>query len=254
MSQMMSRFIVGNWKMYKTTREAVQYIEELAPLVQGASAHLFLAVPYTSIGSAAQCAKQTNLQIGAQNMHDAREGAFTGEISSLMLKDAGASFVLLGHSERRRLFHESEAMIQKKVARALQDDLRPILCVGEALEERERVKEVLERQLLSALEGVPLEEAAKIFLAYEPVWAIGTGQAATPEIAGEAHSYLRSLLTRLLGKKIGNHIPILYGGSVTPDSSHRLMQQADIDGLLVGGASLDPKTFAAIVQRIEKTK
>ena len=184
-------------------------------------------------------------------MHDAREGAFTGEIASLMLKEAGASFVILGHSERRSLFGETDEMIHKKLVRALQDDLLAVLCIGESLEEREsgKTEEILKRQLLAALEGVPKEDLGKILIAYEPVWAIGTGKSATALLAQEAHAFIRSVLCELFGKRIGNKLPILYGGSVKPENAGQLIEQADIDGLLVGGASLDPKTFAAIAMQ-----
>ena len=251
--------VIGNWKMYKTAREAADYIDSLNPLVEGCQAKLFLAVPYTSIAPASQCAKLTKITIGAQNMHDVREGAFTGEIASLMLKEAGASFVILGHSERRTLFGETNELIHKKVVRALKDDLPPVLCIGENAQERkeERTHEILKEQLISALAGIPKEDAEKIMVAYEPVWAIGTGETATASIAQEAHCYIRSVLRDLFGESAGDQIPILYGGSVKPNNVHLLMQESDIDGVLVGGASLDPKTFAAIAMQctpIERTE
>lgn len=244
-------YVIGNWKMYKNAREASDYIEALVPLIENCQANLFLAVPYTSIASAAAAAKNTKIVVGAQNMNDAREGAFTGEIASLMLKEAGAAFAILGHSERRTLFNETNETIHKKVVRALQDDLRPVLCIGETLQEREagKTEEVLKEQLLSAIQGVPKEDAEKMIVAYEPIWAIGTGKTATPDIAQEVHAYIRSLLDELFGKRASNKIPILYGGSVKPDRAFLLMQEADIDGVLVGGASLDPKTFAAIAMQ-----
>ncbi len=251
--------VIGNWKMYKTAREATDYIDSLNPLIEGCSAKLFLAVPYTSIAPASQCAKLTKIAVGAQNMHDVREGAFTGEIASLMLKEAGASFVILGHSERRTLFGETNELIHKKVVRALKDDLLPVLCIGENAQERKEGKthEALKEQLVSALAEIPKEDAEKVIVAYEPVWAIGTGETATPAIAQEAHFYIRSVLRDLFGEKTGDLIPILYGGSVKPNNVHLLMQESDIDGVLVGGASLDPKTFAAIAMQctsIERTE
>ncbi len=241
-------YAVGNWKMYKTVREAVSYLEELLPLIEGCEANLFLAVPFTSIASLALEAKQTPVAIGAQNLHEEKEGPFTGEISALMLKEAGAVFVLIGHSERRTLFGETEERIHRKVIRALQDDLQPILCVGESLQEREegRTEEALKRQITSALQGVPKEEGAQLILAYEPVWAIGTGKTATAEIVQEVHLFCRSLLVHLWGKKVGGSISILYGGSVTPDNVAHLIAQEDVDGVLVGGASLDCLKFAKI--------
>jgi len=247
-------YAVANWKMYKTSREATDYIQELLPLVENCKAHILLAVPYTSIASASHFAKETSFSIGAQNMNDAREGAFTGEIASLMLKEAGASFVILGHSERRLIFGETNEMIHKKLVRALQDDLKPILCLGETFEQREagKTEEVLKEQLESALNAIPEEDIAKIILAYEPVWAIGTGLSATPQLAQKSHVYLRSLLTDFIGKKKADSISILYGGSVKPDHVPNLIKEKDIDGVLVGGASLDPKTFALIAMNCSK--
>ena len=249
-------YVIGNWKMNKTAREAVDFIEVALPLVEGCQANIFLAVPFTSISSAALAAKNTRIVIGAQNMHDEREGAFTGEIASLMLKEAGAAFVILGHSERRTLFGETDEMIQRKVSRALADDLTPVLCIGETLEEREAGKtdKVLKRQLASALQGIEKEDAEKVLLAYEPVWAIGTGKSATPETAQSAHAAIRSELAHLFGKHTANLIPILYGGSVKPDNARQLMAQDDIDGVLVGGASLDPQSYAAIVKHSTEKK
>jgi triosephosphate isomerase (TIM) len=251
-----SPYVIGNWKMHKTAREAADFIETVLPLVEGCQVNLFLAVPFTSILPASQAARNTRIVIGAQNMHDAREGAFTGEIASLMLKEAGAAFAILGHSERRTLFGESDEMIRRKVARALSDDLIPVLCIGETLEEREagKMEKVLQSQIASALEGIGKEEAAKILLAYEPVWAIGTGKSATPAIAEETHAKIRSELVHLFGKQTAAHIPILYGGSVKPENTKGLMAKRDIDGLLIGGASLDPLSFAAIVKHSTEKK
>jgi triosephosphate isomerase len=242
--------------MHKTAREAIDFIEKLGPLLEGDEVKIFLAVPYTSISPAAHAAKNTRIVIGAQNMHEAREGAFTGEIASLMLKEAGASFVLIGHSERRALFGESEERIQKKMARALADDLTPVLCIGESLEDRraKKMEKVLKEQLSSALHGLPNEDAGKIILAYEPVWAIGSGESATPKMAQEAHAFIRAELTHLLGARAAGHIPILYGGSVNPENAHSLMAQGDVDGLLVGGASLKPESFAAIIKNATEKK
>lgn len=249
-------YVIGNWKMYKTAREATDYIEELIPKLGEPKANIYLAVPFTSIASSVAFAKDTPIVIGAQNMNDARDGAFTGEIAGLMLKEAGATFVLLGHSERRRLFGETDSFIHRKVLRAFQDDLQPVLCVGESLEEREdnQTEKVLQAQISTALKGVPSEDITRLLLAYEPVWAIGTGKAATPLIAQQAHAYCRSVLAHLFGKRKANEISILYGGSVKPDNTRELMDQPDIDGLLVGGASLDPAAFAAIVSQMPFNK
>lgn len=249
-------FVVGNWKMYKTAREATDYIESLVPLVEGTRTNVFLSVPYTSIASAAQFAKETNLVVGAQNMNDAREGAFTGEIAGLMLKEAGAAFVILGHSERRRIFGETDELIHRKVLRALQDDLRLILCVGETLKEREagKTEKVLKEQIFTALDGVPKEDAGKVILAYEPVWAIGTGKTATAELIEEAHGLIRECLAELFGKRRAEEIAVLYGGSVKPENAGEICSLKNVDGVLVGGASLDPKTFADIVRQASGEK
>lgn len=245
-------YVIGNWKMYKTAREATDYIEELIPKVEDSQVNIYLAVPFTSIAAAAHYSKETNIVIGAQNMNDAREGAFTGEIAGLMLKEAGASFVLLGHSERRHVFGESHAFIHRKVLRALQDDIQPVLCIGETAKEREagKTEDVIGEQLSSALDGVPKEDAEKLMIAYEPVWAIGTGKTATPKMIQEAHAVVRGCLIELFGKKVGGAIPILYGGSVKPDNVAEIGAEDDVDGVLVGGASLKPETLAEIVHNV----
>lgn len=245
--------VIGNWKMYKTSRETSAYIEQLLPKIEGCKASVFLAVPFTSIASAAASARQAKMEVGAQNMNDARDGAFTGEIAALMLKEAGASFVLLGHSERRHIFGETDAFIHRKVLRALSDDLRPVLCVGETLDERNggETEEVLKKQIETALEGVPEEKAGELILAYEPVWAIGTGKNATPEMAEEAHAFCRQCLSELFGKRKAGQISILYGGSVKPENVRSLVSEKDIDGVLVGGAALDPESLSEIIQQCE---
>ncbi len=242
-------YVVANWKMYKTAREATDYIETLLPKVEEAKVNIYLAVPFTSIAPAAHYAKETKIAIGAQNMNDAREGAFTGEIAGLMLKEAGAVFVILGHSERRHIFGETSALIHRKVLRALQDDIQPILCIGETAKERDagKMEDVLEEQLLSALDGIPEEDIGKLILAYEPVWAIGTGRTPTPKHIQEAHAFCRACLADAFGKKQAAALPILYGGSVKPDNAAEIMAEKDVNGVLVGGASLDPETLARII-------
>ncbi|MBU6384250.1 MAG: triose-phosphate isomerase [Verrucomicrobia bacterium] len=244
--------VIGNWKMYKTSRQATDYIEALLPLIENTKVNVYLAVPYTSIHSAAQVAKETPLQIGAQNMNDAREGAFTGEIAGLMLKEAGASFVLLGHSERRHVFKEGDELIHKKVIRALQDDIQPVLCIGETLAHhgKGKTQEVIQEQLSTALQGIPKEEASKVVIAYEPVWAIGSGQTPTVEQIQKTHAFIRAVLGELFGERVGKKIPILYGGSVKPENVFEIASAKDVNGVLVGGASLDPQTFASIIQNI----
>lgn len=244
--------VVGNWKMYKTARQATDYIEALIPDIEGTKVNIYLAVPFTSIHPAAQYAKETKIVIGAQNMNDAREGAFTGEIAGLMLKEAGATFVLLGHSERRHIFGEDDAFIHKKILRALQDDIQPILCIGETADHhgKGKTQDVLYDQLFTALEGVPKEEASKIQIAYEPVWAIGSGKTPTPSEIQKTHAFIRSCLIELFGKKVAGAISILYGGSVKPENVFEIGDEKDVDGVLVGGASLDPKTLAQIIHNI----
>ncbi|MGD2169688.1 MAG: triose-phosphate isomerase [Chlamydiota bacterium] len=241
-------YIIGNWKMYKTGSEAVQFITELAPLVASSNPHVYLAVPFSSIYQAAMAAEKHHIVIGAQNIHDEKEGAFTGEVSALMLKDAGAEFVIIGHSERRKIFKEDDSFINRKVLQAMKNDLKVILCVGETLEERKQHKteEVLSKQLEKGLKGVP-KDYTDFIIAYEPVWAIGTGIAATPEIAQEVHSFLRVILSEQFSKNNAAKIPILYGGSVKPENISTLMEQSDIDGALVGGASLNVESFNKIV-------
>lgn len=247
-----AKYVIGNWKMYKTAREATDYLEHLVPQIEESKINIYLSVPFTSIASAAQYAKETNLIIGAQNMNDAREGAFTGEIAGLMLKEAGAAFVILGHSERRHIFGETDALIHKKVLRALQDDIQPILCIGETAKERtaKRTEEVLEKQLVSALDKVPEEDAKNLIIAYEPVWAIGTGKTATSKHIQEAHAFCRDVLSEMFGKTRAASIPLLYGGSVNPSNTAEIVAEKDVDGVLVGGASLDPDTFAEIIHLV----
>jgi triosephosphate isomerase (TIM) len=241
--------IAGNWKMYKTVAESVAYVIELVPLVAQATSKIYLAVPFTSIKSVVDQAKSSNLIIGAQNMHDASEGAFTGEIAAKMLVEAGARFVILGHSERRRLFNESNAFINRKVKRAVSDGLQPILCIGETQEERESEKtdEILKTQLTECLADLSAEQLKDLIIAYEPVWAIGTDNTATPEIAQKVHQFIRQSLTEILGQPAADHTVILYGGSAKPDNAKALLEEPDIDGLLVGGASLSAETFSKIV-------
>lgn len=241
--------IAGNWKMYKTSKEAISFITELAPKITSAKALVYLAVPFTCLESAVKAAEKTNIVIGAQNMHEAQKGAFTGEVSGLMLKMAGVQFVLIGHSERRQLFHETDKTINKKLLTALKEGIQPILCIGETKEEREKklTHDVLKEQLTKALAGVPIQEMEKIVIAYEPIWAIGTGLTATPEIAEEAHHFIRHTLSELYEATRAAKVRILYGGSVKPENIQDLMKEKDIDGALVGGASLEVSSFEKIV-------
>jgi len=237
--------IIANWKMYKTGAEAAAFVKQLKAPTKGVRA--FIAPAFTAIAPAAAAAKGSSIVIGAQDIHEAEEGAFTGAVSARMVLEAGAKFVILGHSERRRLFQESDAVIQKKVSRALSSGLLPVLCVGESQQEREsgRTAEVLKRQIGACLEGI---KPSDIILAYEPVWAIGTGKTATPEMAEEAHLLCRGFLAQVWGAAAAQKTPILYGGSVTPETAPALLKQGNVNGALVGGASLDPQKFSQILQ------
>ena len=247
---MRSRKIIGNWKMYKTIAEAKAFVASLAFVASNNPVQIGLAVPYTMISAAAEAARGTLISIGAQNVNWEEEGAFTGEISCRMLKDAGASFTLVGHSERRHIFHESDALVNQKVKRVLHNQMSCVLCVGETLEERQQGKtqEVLKKQLLQDLQGVSPDQMNLVTLAYEPVWAIGTGETATPEVAQEAHRFCRSLIAQQWGDSIAEHLIIQYGGSVKPENAAALLDQPDIDGFLVGGASLALDSFIRILQ------
>lgn len=241
--------IVGNWKMYKTMKEARDFIVELEPFVMKCEAKVMLAVPFTALSTAVEASRKSRVAIGAQNMHDAPEGAFTGEISAIMLKEAGAQFVILGHSERRQLFNESNEFIQRKVKSALKAGLTPILCVGETEKEREagKTEQVLLKQLSDCLKELSSEEAERTILAYEPVWAIGTGKTATPEIADQAHAFCRKFYQDKWGEELAKKCTILYGGSVKPESAEALLEMPNINGALVGGASLKVASFVQII-------
>jgi triosephosphate isomerase len=237
--------------MYKTPAQAQEFVKAFLPLVANHDRDTIVLCPsYTSLSPVIAAVSGSNVFVGAQNMHYADEGAFTGETSPLMLKAIGTTHVLIGHSERRHCFGETDEMVNQKLHAAIRHNLTPILCVGETLEEREAGKtdEVLLRQSQRAFKGIPPETAESFILSYEPVWAIGTGKTATPEMAGLAHFVIRSEIARLLGRKAADSIRILYGGSVKPDNASALLNQPEIDGALVGGASLDPHSFAKIVK------
>jgi len=249
----MARFplIAGNWKMHKTVTETLDYLRRFRELVAGIEdREIMIAPPFTALYLAGRELAGTGIRLGAQNAHWAEQGAFTGEISPVMLKECGVTYVIIGHSERRNVFGENDEMIRKRLEGVLKAGLRPILCVGERLEEREagRTFEVLERQVREALSGFAPGDLGELVIAYEPVWAIGTGRTATPEQAEEAHRYVRGLLGELFGDDFAEKIRILYGGSVKPENIAQLMARPDVDGALVGGASLDPETFARIVK------
>ncbi len=247
--QTRSCYIVGNWKMYKTIDEAMSFVDTISPLAAESSCNIMLAVPFTAIKPLSDKVKGTNIIIGAQNMNDATEGAFTGEVAAVMLKDAGAEFVLLGHSERRVHFKEDNGFINRKVLRALDSGLRPLLCIGESYEEHQENKtdEVLKKQLEECLQGVDKDAVKTLMIAYEPVWAIGTGLAASVEDASNAIQKVKSSLGELLGDKNVSNVPMLYGGSVSPKNAKSFIESSDIDGLLIGSASLAADSFAQII-------
>ncbi len=242
--------IAGNWKMHKTVAETLAYIEAFKPLVAGVDDRdIMIAPPFTSLDAAQRVLEGSSIALGAQNCHWEEEGAFTGEISPRMLADIGVSYVIIGHSERRHLFGETDEMIRKKVEAVLRHELIPILCIGETLEEREAGKtlSVLEKQLKEGLKDFSAGDLKDLVIAYEPVWAIGTGKTATPEQAEEAHAFCRRILAEMFDADFAEKIRILYGGSVKPENIVGLMARPDIDGALVGGASLKPDVFARIV-------
>lgn len=242
--------IAGNWKMYKTIEETVRFIEKLRPVADRAiHCEVIVAPPFTALRAAAEAVSGSALKVAAQDMHWAKEGAHTGDVSPAMVADAGATHVILGHSERRKDHGETDAAVNKKLKAALAAGLTPIVCVGETLEEREagRVEAVLTRQLAGSLAGLTPAEFSRILIAYEPVWAIGTGRTATPAIASECHKHLRKEASGLFAADVASGVRILYGGSVKPDNIGALMAVEDIDGALVGGASLNLESFAGIV-------
>jgi triosephosphate isomerase len=238
--------------MYKTVQEAVVFIKELRSAVKDvADVEIVVAPPFTALHAAAEAARNANIGIAAQNLHWEKEGAFTGEISPAMVKEAGAEYVIVGHSERRRLFGETDAMVNRKTIAAIAVQLTPIVCVGETLEEREggSTLAVLDRQLRDGLDGLSSDQIAELVLAYEPVWAIGTGRTATSAQAGEAHAHVRSRLKQWFGADAAERCHVIYGGSVKPDNIRELVAEPDVDGALVGGASLDVRSFTEIVTK-----
>lgn len=241
--------IAGNWKMHKTIEEAVSFVKGLIPLIKNVQVKVYIAVPYTAIRAASDEAKGSILVIGAENMSDASEGAFTGEISANMLQNAGARFVILGHSERRHLFNETNAFIHRKVKKALSENMPIIFCIGETEQEHKNKKthEVLKKQLEESLGDISAEDMATIILAYEPVWAIGSSHSDTPEKVQDIHRFCRQWISQKWGAETANKVIIQYGGSVHPDDAKDFMDQPDVDGLLVGGASLVVESFNQII-------
>jgi triosephosphate isomerase len=242
----------ANWKMHKTVQEATSFVREFSSLVKNLpKVELILAPPFTALAAAAEIARNTRIDIAAQDLYFEREGAFTGEISAAMIRDAGATHVIVGHSERRRLFGDSDEWVNRKTRAAVAADLIPIVCIGETITEREsgQTLDVLDRQIRAGLDGLGADDIAGILMAYEPVWAIGTGKNATPAEADEAHRHIRGRLRQWFGGTAADACRILYGGSVKPDNIRDLIGLPDVDGALVGGASLDIRSFLEIVTR-----
>jgi triosephosphate isomerase len=242
--------IAGNWKMFKTVQESVAFIQEAKGKAEVDGVESVICAPYTNLPALVEAVKGTTLKVGAQNLHFEDNGAFTGEISGVMLKDLGVEFVIIGHSERRAYFLETDEIVNKKAHAAFRHGLTPIICVGEKLEEREagQTKEVCRVQTLGAFEGLTAEQAVEAVIAYEPIWAIGTGKSSTAEDANEVISYIRELIAGKYGQQVAAAIRIQYGGSVKPNNVREYMQQADIDGALVGGASLDAASYIQLVE------
>jgi triosephosphate isomerase len=248
--------IAGNWKMNKTASEAAELVAALKASVGNQSqVHIVICPPFTALDRVGSLLGGGTLALGAQNLHEKPNGAFTGEVSASMLRDLHVTYVILGHSERRALFGETDALVNRKVLVALEAALRPILCVGETLAEREagRTLEVVGTQLEAGLAGVPAAKADQVVIAYEPVWAIGTGKTATPAMAQEVHAFIRSRLGQVLGLETASRVRILYGGSMKPDNADALLAEADIDGGLIGGASLEAKSFTDLVLSAAKS-
>ena len=245
------KLMAANWKMYKTPQQAQEFLRAFLPLVEGHTRdEIAICPPYVCLPAVVEALAGQSIAVGAQNLHWEKEGAYTGEVSAGMLVAVGCTHVIIGHSERRQYFGETDDTVNRKLKAALAAGLTPIVCVGEVLQERESglTEEVICRQCLRGLSGISGEVARTLVIAYEPVWAIGTGKTATPQIAGEAHAVIRSEAANALGKHVAENMRVLYGGSVKPENAKALMSEAEIDGALVGGASLDPKSFAAIVR------
>jgi triosephosphate isomerase (TIM) len=248
---MRTKLIAANWKMYKTPDQTRKFFHDFLPLVSGHTRdEIVVCPPDVDLAAALESTKGSNVAIGGQNVHWKPEGAFTGETSAGMLLALGVTHVIVGHSERRQYFCETDDTVNLRLKAALETGLTPICCVGEVLEEREAglTDDVLRRQCVRAFHAISVKKAAKLVVAYEPVWAIGTGKTATPELAAEAHAVIRREAAEAFGEDFALKVRILYGGSVKPDNASTLMAQEEIDGALVGGASLDPKSFAAIVK------
>ena len=246
---MRKKVIAGNWKMNMLPNEAIEFIENLNKKVKNTENEVILCVPYTDLFYALLTTQDTNIKIGAQNMHYEENGAYTGEVSGLMLKSIGVQYVIIGHSERRQYFAETDETVNKKVKSAIKYDLIPIICIGETLEQREagKTEEIITNQTKLALEGLMPEDVKKVIIAYEPIWAIGTGKTATKEEANESIQKIRDKIRQMYGQNISDEVIIQYGGSVKSSNAKELFQMSDIDGGLVGGASLKVEEFEKIV-------
>ena len=249
---MRRKVIAGNWKMNMLPNEAMNFINNLAPMAQNANCEIILCVPYTDLFYSLLTAQNTKIKIGAQNMHWEEKGAFTGEIAPKMLSSIYVEYVIIGHSERRQYFAETDETVNKKIKAAINNNLKPILCIGETLEQREQgiANEIICKQLELAINGIEKNELEKIAIAYEPIWAIGTGKVATKEDANEIAKQIREKISALYDKEIAQNITILYGGSVKPDNAEEIFAMPDIDGGLIGGASLKIEEFETIIKSI----
>ncbi|HSQ34298.1 MAG TPA: triose-phosphate isomerase [Peptostreptococcaceae bacterium] len=241
--------IAGNWKMYKTIKEAIEFVNEVKDKVNNTDVEVVICAPFTLLKDLKDVTSGTNIKIGAQNMHFEENGAYTGEVSPMMLKELNMDYVVIGHSERRQYFNETNETVNKKILKALQHDIKPILCVGETLEEREcnKTKEVVKLQTEMALKNVVSDKVEDIVIAYEPIWAIGTGKTSSSQDANEVISYIREVVRDLYNEEISEEVRIQYGGSVKPSNVSEIMNESDIDGALVGGASLVAKDYVELV-------
>lgn len=242
-------FIAGNWKMFKTKAEAREFAEAFRGLYKGTDVRTAICAPYTDLETLVEMFRGTGIGVGAQNVHFADEGAYTGEISAAMLEEIGVDYCIVGHSERRQYFGETDETVNKKLRKLFEGSITPIMCVGESLEERDagNAESVVKTQLQEGLKDIPASDAAKLIIAYEPVWAIGTGRTATPEQAEEMCGSIRSTLTKLYDEDVADEVIIQYGGSVKPANATEIMNMPEIDGALVGGASLKPEDFMKII-------
>ena len=246
---MRKKVIAGNWKMNMLPNEAIDFIDKLTPLVKETKNEVILCVPYTDLFYSLLAAQETNIKIGAQNMHFEEKGAYTGEVSGKMLKSIGVQYVIIGHSERRQYFAETDETVNKKIKSAFLNNLKPIVCVGETLEQREAgiQYDIITEQTKKALDGLTEEQAANTIIAYEPIWAIGTGKTATKEDANDACRKIREKIAEIYGQNVAERVIIQYGGSMKPENAKELLEMSDIDGGLIGGASLKAETFEKIV-------